>query len=224
MPQLRQIVKREAERINRQVSRAMKKPELKKQFGKMQRFSRAVGSKNRQQLLSQYSQMQKATFASPQTETPGGYTMKTLQRIQKTRESFAKELGVSPSDIKPGQLKELNRLAEWAESNDALFYEAMRINAQKNFGSNYNFWRQNPKYTGPNGIDLLSEKENPQGYKKARQQFIKEMIKEANAKIVSLNKQRDIKGAYKEKMIRGAYLRSQARKTAKSRAKGYIGQ
>lgn len=198
---LRKVVKREAERINREVSRAKRAGRQYKDLGGLKRFSRAVEKKSRRELISQYGAMQ--------SKTQGGYTLKTLKRIEKQKEQFAKELGLKPEDIKPSQLGRLQKLATAAKQNDALFYEALKIGVAYGKYRDYNQWREE-------GRALDTEK--------SRSAFVTETIKFANKKIREANKQRAVSGEKPLPVLRRRALKAGAAKTAKSRARKVVGK
>lgn len=199
--ELRQVVKREAERINREVSRAKKAGRQYKELGGLKRFSRAVEKKTRRELISQYGAMQR--------KTQGGYTLKTLKTVEKQKEIFAKELGLKPEDIKPQQLGRLQKLATAAKQNDALFYEALKIGVAYGKYRDYNQWREE-------GRKLDSEK--------SCSAFVTETIKFANKKIREANKQRTLSGEKPLPVLRRRALKAGAAKSAKQRARKVIGK
>lgn len=199
--ELRKTVKREAERINREVSRAKNAGRKYELLGGLQRFSRAVEKKSRRELITQYAQMQR--------KTQGGFIIQTEKRINAQREQFARELGVNPSDISPKKLKTLASLAESAKQNDALFYEALKVGRAYGRYRNFNQWREENR-------KLDTEK--------ARSEFVTEMIKYANKKIRESNKQRALMGKDALPVLRRSMLRAEAKKTAKSRARKVIGK
>lgn len=199
--ELRKTVKREAERINREVSRAKLAGRKYESLGGLQRFSRAVEKKSRRELVSQYAQMQ--------SKTQGGFIIATEKRIAEQRETFARELGVKPSDISPKKLKTLTALAQSAKQNDALFYEALKIGVAYGKYKNFNEWREENR-------KLDTEK--------ARSQFVTETIKYANKKIRESNKQRALTSANPLPVLRRSKLKAEAKRTAKSRARKVIGK
>lgn len=207
MEMLRKVVKREAERINREVSRANKAGRTYAEIGKLTRFSRATEKKSRRELISQYNAMQR--------KTQGGYTLKTLKRVEKQKKQFAKELGVDPKDIKPSQFKSLTAIAKAVKQNDALFYEALKVARIYGKYKDYNEWREKEKKPGEDKA-LADEK--------LRDKFITETIKFANKKIREDNKQRALSGEKALPLLRRRALKAGAVKTAKTRAKRVIGK
>ena len=199
--ELRKVVKREAERINREVSRAKLAGREYRELGGLKRFSRAVGTKTRRELISQYNAMQK--------RTQGGYTRQTLKKVEKQKAQFAKELGLNPEDIKTSQLGRLTKLAQAAKQNDALFYEALKVGVAYGKYRDYNQWREE-------GRALDTEK--------SRSAFVTETIKYANKKIREANKQRAISGEKPLPVLRRRALKASAAKTAKSRARKVVGK
>lgn len=199
--ELRKTVKREAERINREVSRAKNAGRKYELLGGLKRFSRAVEKKSRRELLTQYAQMQR--------KTQGGFIIQTEKRIEAQREQFARELGVNPSDIPPKKLKTLASLAESAKQNDALFYEALKVGRAYGRYRNFTQWREENRK-----LDT----------QKARSEFVTEMIRYANKKIRESNKQRALMGKDPLPVLRRSMLRAKAKKTARERARGIIGK
>lgn len=199
--ELRKTVKREAERINREVSRAKKAGRKYEILGGLQRFSRAVEKKSRRELVAQYAQMQ--------SKTQGGFIIATEKRITEQREAFARELGVKPSDISPKKLKTLTALSQSAKQNDALFYEALKIGVTYGKYKNFNEWREENR-------KLDTEK--------ARSEFVTETIRFANKKIRESNKQRAMTGKDALPILRRRMLKASAKKAAKERARGIIGK
>ena len=176
---LRTIVKRESERINKQITRAQRRGVA---FGEIyteeqiKRPTRAVENLTQGELLKLYSRMQE-----------GEFTVKAVQERYNEREEIANEIGLeSPEELKAEDLNEFLKARRRANSESALFYQTLVKAVDYGIAEDEGFFRTDDRYA-----DMTS---TPEG----RQKFIKQMMKKINKAIERTNKQRDERGVEKK--------------------------
>lgn len=180
--ELRQIVLRESERINKQITRAQRRGVA---FGEIyteeqvKRPTRAVQGLNQGELLKLYSRMQESEF-----------TVKAVQERYSEREEIAREIGLpTPEELKPEDLNEFLKARRRANSESALFYQTVVKAVKSGVEEDYNFFLTDERYA-----ELTS---TPKG----RQKFIRSMIRKINKAVRETNKQRDEQGIKKQEEL-----------------------
>lgn len=175
---LRTIVKRESERINKQITRAQRRGVA---FGEIyteeqiQRPTRAVEGLSKGELLKLYARMQE-----------GEFTVKAVQERYSEREEIASEIGLdSPSELRPEDLNEFLKARRRSNTESALFYQTLVKAVESGVLESYDDFRTDERYAE------MTETA------KGRQRFINLMLKKINKTITSANKQRDERGLQK---------------------------
>lgn len=210
LAELRTVVERESERINRQLSRARKRGvDLESLFtqGELERPLRQKkltrwlseidesGGDVQAELLKLYARTSRVEF------TVEG----VAERVQE-REQIAEEIGLDePEAITPELMDQLRKQREVATGTAGAFYQLLIKSVETGTEEDYNFFRtDNRTY-----LQTLT----PEG----RQEFIKEQIEKINKVIREENKQRDEKGiAKKRQLVTQARLRQNARRGVKA--------
>lgn len=179
---LRTIVKRESERINKQITRAQRRGVafgeiyVLNEKGEIDRPTRAVEGMSQGELLKLYAKMQEYE-----------YTKKAVQERYEEREEIAKDIGLpTPSELKPEDLNEFLKARRRSNSESALFYQTLVKAVDYGIAEDEGFFRTDDRYA-----DMTS---TPEG----RQKFIKQMMKKINKAIEKSNKQRDELGVEKK--------------------------
>lgn len=204
---LRTIVKRESERINKQITRAQRRGVafgeiyVLNEKGEIDRPTRAVEGMTQGELLKLYARMQE-----------GEYTIKAVQERYTEREEIAKEIGLAtPSELKPEDLNEFLKARRRSNSESALFYQTLVKAVESGIAEDTQFFLTDERYA-----DMTS---TPAG----RQKFIKQMLKKINQAIEKSNKQRDELGLEKrEDLISLVSMRADALKYERGKAKERI--
>lgn len=210
LAELRTVVERESERINRQLSRARKRGvdleslftqgELERPLRqkKLDRWLNKLSEKNEDlqaELMKMYARISRVEF------TKEG----VAERVQE-REEIAKDIGLDdPTAITPDLLSELRKQKEVATGTAGAFYQLLIKSVESGTETDYNFFRTDNR--------LYLQTLTPEG----RQEFIKDQIKKINKVIRETNKQRDDEGvAKKEELVTQARLRRDARAGVKA--------
>lgn len=207
--ELEEIVNREAERINRQISRARKrglnleevytKSEIARPL-RQERLARAVaeilspeyqGTETAKGfLLKQYAAMQETDF------TKAGF-----QTRKKEREELARDLGVEEEDITAQHLFDARKAMRRATGDAGMFYQVLVKAVESGVATNYNYFRNDEKLY----YQTLT--------RRGRQEFIQQQLDVINNAIVEENKQRDEKGVAKHKdLLTMVQLRNKAKR------------
>ena len=213
LKQLEEVVNREAERINRQISRARRRGEdLEELFTKsevqrplrQEKLARMIdkleaeelegGEDPKAFLLKQYAAMQETDF-----------TKKGFEARRKEREEFARDLGVEPEDVTAQQLADARKAMRRATGEAGAFYQLLVKAVESGVATNYNFFRTDDKLY----LQTLT--------RRGRQEFVQQQLEKINAHIMEDNKQRDIKGVEKkEQLVTLLQLRKSARNALKT--------
>lgn len=209
LKQLEEVVNRESERINRQISRAKLRGENLKEFftkseierplrqEKLTRMLDKIEAENgdvRAALMKQYAAMQETDF-----------TKKGFEARRKEREEYARDLGVEPEDITPQQLADMRKAMRRATGEAGMFYQTLVKAVHEGVATNYNYFRTDEK--------LYYQTLTAQG----RQEFIQQQLDLVNSNIKTENKQRDTKGeAKKKQLVTMLQLRNNAKAGLKS--------
>ena len=208
--ELRTVVERESERINRQISRARKRGvDLESLFtegeierplrqAKLTRWLGAIekeGGDVQAELLKMYARTSRVEF------TREG----VAERIQE-RAQIAEEIGLDePEAITPELMEQLRKQREVATGTAGAFYQLLIKSVESGTETDYNFFRTDNR--------LYLQTLTPEG----RQEFIKEQIEKINKVIREENKQRDERGIEKKKqLVTQARLRQNARRGVKA--------
>lgn len=213
LKQLEEVVNREAERINRQISRARRRGEnleelftqsevqrplrqekLARMIDKLEAEELEGGEDPKAFLLKQYAAMQETDF-----------TKKGFEARQKEREEFARDLGVEPEDVTALQLADARKAMRRATGEAGAFYQLLVKAVESGVATNYNFFRTDDKLY----LQTLT--------RRGRHEFIQQQLEKINAHIMEDNKQRDIKGVEKkEQLVTLLQLRKSARNALKT--------
>ena len=202
--ELRQIVLRESERINKQITRAQRRGVA---FGEIyteeqvKRPTRAVQGLNQGELLKLYARMQE-----------GEFTIKAVQERFSEREEIAKEIGLpTPEELKPEDLNEFLKARRRSNTESALFYQTLVKAVETGVMESYDEFRTDERWA-----DMT---ETPKG----RQRFIKLMLNRINKAITKTNKQRDEQGLTKrEELVSLVSMRNAALKYERHKAQKRI--
>ena len=194
LKQLEEVVNREAERINRQISRARRRGENLEEFFTKSEIARPLRQEKlarmidmleasedgdpKSFLLKQYAAMQETDF-----------TKKGFEARRKEREEYAHDLGVEPEDITPQQLADMRKAMRRATGEAGMFYQTLVKAVHEGVATNYNYFRTDEK--------LYYQTLTAQG----RQEFIQQQLDLVNTKIKTENKQRDVEGEAKQKQL-----------------------
>lgn len=216
---LMKIVKRESERINKQITRFMRRAE-KAGFEptslyteeQLQRPTRNLSGMSDIDLINLYEKMRGSDF-----------TVTGVEKREQMREEIAEEIGIgaeNAEEITPEYLESFIKAKRRAKSESALFYQILVksveygvANAPGEVDAGYNdygFFRTN---------DELAELTQT---KKGRQQFIRNQLKRINDAIVKENKQRDAAGAEKLEKLSLAELKRRGYKHDITKAKKWF--
>lgn len=203
LKKLRKIVKREAERITKQISRFLRRaesagiaPEELYTREQLKRPSRAVEKLDAIDLINEYAEMQEKDF------TIAGVT----QRIA-DRDEIAEEIGLgkeNAAELSPEYTESFIKAKRRAKSESALFYQVL----VKSVDYGVAFPENEPDTENDYAFFRYDERlEKMTQTKQGRQKFIREQLKRINDAIQKENKQRDARGADKLRTLSLAQLK-----------------
>ena len=201
---LKEVVRRESERINKQITRAKRRGVA---FGEIyteeqiKRPTRAVENLTQGELLKLYSRMQECEF-----------TVKAVQERYTEREEIASEIGLkSPEELKPEDLNEFLKARRRSNTESALFYQTLVKAVESGVMESYDEFRTDERWAE------MTETA------KGRQRFIKQMLNRINKAITKTNKQRDEQGLSKhEDLVSLVSMRNDALKYERRKAQKRI--
>lgn len=204
--EVRRVVKREAERINRQISRYKKAgkyaPDVigSKQLERVN--IRQIGKRNKRQLIYQYQELQKRSISGE------GITRAGIKAARKARAEFAAELNVSEDIITAEDLPVLHAAAEQAKTENAAFYEVLSRAVLQGVEENTQFFRTTSSA-------LTEQSKTVAG----RRQIMDDLIRRINEAVVAENKQARLEGKRLYDSLHKRFSFEQASKKAQSKAR-----
>lgn len=205
LKELETVVNREAERINRQISRIrnkgvqlgeffteeeMKRPLRQEKLARTLDIIEAEGGDAKAFLLKQYAAMQETDF-----------TRAGIRQREQEREQYARDIGVEPGDISPKQLSAMRKAMRRATGESGMFYQLIVKAVETGVADSYNYFRTNDELY----YQTLTER--------GRSEFIEQQLAKINEKITETNKQRDVAGVQKkEQLVTLLELRNKAKR------------
>lgn len=204
---LLKIVQREAERVNKQITRYKARGSVAGDVVPTTALTRIkmapLKTMNKRQLVHAYSQMQSRTITD--------LTVKGIVKARDVRTQVAKELNVSPDIINADDLQKLYKALEQAKTENAAFYEVLVKAVQEGIEDDTQFFRTTS--------EEMTELTNTEA---GRRQFMNDTIERINERIREKNQQRRDAGVTDARKLKKEYSMKQAHERALSKSKKQI--
>lgn len=205
--EVKKIVRREAERLNRQISRYKEAgayaPDV---FGSKQleriKIKSQIEKRNKRQNIYLYEEMQKRSVGGL------GVTHAGAEASRRARKEYAEELNISEDVITAEDLPLLHAAAEQAATENAAFYEVLLRAVEQRVVKDTQFFRT----TSDTMTELSKTVEG-------RRQIMEETIAKINKAVTDWNKQARAEGVKSRDKLHRRFSLEQASKQAKSKAR-----
>ena len=206
---LLKVVQREAERVNKQITRYKKRGAVAGDVIPSESLKRlpvsSLKNMSNRELMKTYARAQ-------ERNTFGGLTIKGIEKARGVKKEIAKELNVSVESITAEDFKKLHKAARQAETENAAFYEVLLRAVEEGIEEDTQFFRTTS--------DEMTEQTRTE---EGRRDFMHETIKRINERVKENNNQMretgitDKKQLEKQFSMRSARLRAQKRMVNKWR-------
>lgn len=201
------IVQREAERVNKQITRYKARGAVAGDVIPTTALTRikmaSLKTMKKRQLVHAYNQMQDRTVS--------GLTVKGVEKARDVRTQVAKELNVSPDIIHADDLHKLHKVLEQAKTDNAAFYEVLVKVVELGIEDDTQFFRT----TSDEMTELTKDEEG-------RAIFMDQQIERINKAIRSKNQQARDKGETDLRKLKKEYSMEKAHARALNKAKTKI--
>lgn len=201
---LLKTVQREAERINKQITRYKARGATAGDVIPSSSLKRlpVSGLKNmtERQLMRVYQQAQERT-------TFGGLTKSGISKARERKSEIAKELNTSEENISAEDLQKLHHAIEQAETGNAAFYEVLTRAVEEGIEEDTQFFRTTSEA-------MYEQTKTAEG----RREFMSDTIKRINKAVRDKNKQARENGVTDRKRLARQFSMKQATARAKKRA------
>lgn len=200
---LLKVVQREAERINKQITRYKARGATAGDVIPSSALKRlpvsSLKNMNKRQLMRVYQEAQDRTVS--------GYTQKGIAKARERRSELAGELNTSAENINAEDLQKLHKAIKQAETENAAFYEVLSKAVEVGIEDNTQFFR-----TTSDEITELNKTEE------GRHDFMAETIDRINKAVLEKNKQSRPDGLSDAERLKLEYSMKKATERAKKRA------
>lgn len=195
--ELRTIVKREAERINKQITRAKKRGIPAGLFTEKQltAFPRNMAKKTRSEMIAQYARMKKWT--------PYELTVEGVKKTAARKRELQEQFNLS-EDMAPEEFQSIHLTLEQAATENAMFYEVLHKAVLVGLEKDEQFFRTTNK-------EITAQNLTPEG----RHEFMRQQLRRINQVIREQNKQQRDNPQYEREKL---FYWSSAKKAARTRA------
>lgn len=201
---LLKVVQREAERLNKQITRYKSAGATAGDVIPSSSLKRlpvsSLKNMTDRQLMRVYEQAQKRS-------TFGGLTQKGIATARSRKSEIAKELNTSEENISAEDLQKLHKAIEQAETENAAFYEVLTRAVEEGIEEDTQFFRTTSD-------EMYEQTKKAEG----RREFMESTIKRINKAVRAKNKQARERGITDRKYMEKQFSMKQAHTRAKKRA------
>lgn len=201
---LLKTVQREAERLNKQITRYKARGAVAGDVIPSSSLKRlpvsSLKNMSERQLMRVYQQAQERT-------TFGGLTKSGISKARERKSEIAKELNTSEENISAEDLQKLHHAIEQAETENAAFYEVLTRAVEEGIEEDTQFFRTTSEA-------MYEQTKTAEG----RREFMSDTIKRINKAVRDKNKQARENGITDRKRLAHQFSMKQATARAKKRA------
>lgn len=203
-PDLLQTVRREVERVNKQITRYKARGATAGDVIPSSSLKRlptsSLKNMTERQLMRVYEQAQ-------QRSTFGGLTQKGISAARTRKSEIAKELNTSEENITAEDLQKLHKAIMQAETENAAFYEVLTRAVEEGIEEDTQFFRTTSD-------ELYEQTKTAEG----RRDFMQTTINRINKAVRQKNKQARASGITDKRLLEKQFSMKQAAARAKKRA------